>query len=51
VPFTFGLLGDLTITHVFNGWYFAGRPTPDELRVASREITARTVSDLDFRGD
>ena len=51
VPFTFGLLPDLTITHIWNGWYFVGRPTPEELRLAAREITDRVVLDLDFRGD
>jgi len=51
VPFTFALLPDLTISHIFNGWYFVGRPTPEELRQAAREITDRVVPDLDFRGD
>ena len=51
VPFTFGLLSDLTIRHLFNGWYFVGRPTPDELRRAARDMTAATETDLDFRGD
>ena len=51
VPFTFVLLPDLTIHGIFNGWYFAGRPTPEELRIASREITDIVRDDLDFRGD
>ncbi len=51
VPFTFGLLPDLTISHIFNGWYFAGRPTPEELRGAAREMTERLAADFDFRGD
>ncbi len=51
VPFTFALTADLTITNIWNGWYFVGRPTPDELRLASRALTDRTVADLDFRGD
>ncbi len=51
VPFTFALLPGLTISHIWNGWYFVGRPTPEELRQAAREITGRVVSDLDFRGD
>jgi hypothetical protein len=50
VPFTFALLPDLTITHIWNGWYFVGRPTPEQLRGAAREITGRVVTDLDFRG-
>ena len=51
VPFTFALLPDLTIHRIFNGWYFVGRPTPDELRTTIREMTARTVKDIDFRGE
>ncbi len=51
VPFSFALLPDLTIHRVFNGWYFVGRPTPEELRLAIREMMDRVVPDLDFRGD
>ena len=50
VPFTFALLPDLTIHEIWNGWYFVGRPTPEELRQASRAITDIVQSDLDFRG-
>ncbi len=51
VPFTFALLGDLTIHKIFNGWYFVGRPTPEELRQTIRELTDRSVPDLDFPGE
>ncbi len=51
VPFTFALLPDLTIHRIFNGWYFVGRPTPEELRLTAREITDIVRDDLDFRGD
>lgn len=51
VPFTFGLLPDLTIERIFNGWYFVGRPTPEELRQTARHLMARSVKDLDFRGE
>ena len=51
VPFTFALLPDLTIHRIWNGWYFVGRPTPDELRVASREMNVIVNEDADFRGD
>ena len=51
VPFTFALLPDLTVSHIWNGWYFVGRPTPEELRLAAREITDQVRPDLDFRGD
>ena len=51
VPYTFALLPDLTIHRIFNGWYFVGRPTPDELRMVIREMMARTVRDIDFPGE
>jgi peroxiredoxin len=51
VPFTFALLPDLTIHKIFNGWYFVGRPTPEELRITARELIGRTVADADFRGN
>jgi peroxiredoxin len=51
VPYTFALLPDLTIHRIFNGWYFVGRPTPDELRLSIREMVGKTVEDADFRGE
>ena len=51
VPFTFALLPSLTIHRIFNGWYFVGRPTPDELRITIREMMGRSVEDADFRGE
>ena len=51
VPLTFTLLPDLTIRHIFNGWYFVGRPTQEEMRRAARELTDEVVADLDFLGD
>lgn len=51
VPFTFALLPDLEIHRIFNGWYFVGRPTPEELRTTIRELMRRSVPDADFRGD
>jgi len=51
VPFTFALLPDLTIHRIFNGWYFVGRPTPEELRQTARELTGASVKDADFRGE
>ncbi len=50
-PFTFALLPDLTIQRIFNGWYFVGRPTPEELRQSLRELVLKTVPDADFRGE
>ena len=51
VPFTFALLPDLTIHRIFNGWYFVGRPTPEELRLCIREMIGESVPDADFRGE
>jgi hypothetical protein len=51
VPMTFALLPDARIHRIFNGWYFVGRPTPEELRHTIREMVDRSVPDLDFQGD
>ena len=51
VPFTFALLPDLTIHQIFNGWYFVGRPTPEELRITLRELMTKTKKDIDFQGE
>ncbi len=51
VPFTFGLLPDLTIQRIFNGWYFVGRPTQEELRLTARDLIGASVADADFRGE
>ena len=37
-PFTFVLYPDLTIHKIYNGWFFVGRPTIDELRQDLRTI-------------
>jgi cold shock CspA family protein/peroxiredoxin len=37
-PYTFVLRPDLTIHRVYNGWFFVGRPTLEELRGDLREI-------------
>lgn len=51
VPFTFALLPDLSIHRSFNGWYFVGRPTPEELRLCLRELVQKVAPDADFRGE
>ena len=51
VPFTFALLPDLVIDRLWNGWYFVGRPTPEELRLAVRQLISKSVEDFDFRGE
>ena len=37
-PFTFVLFPDLTIHRIYDGWFFVGRPTLEELRHDLREI-------------
>lgn len=37
-PYTFVLRPDLTIHKIYNGWFFIGRPTLEELRLNLREI-------------
>ena len=37
-PFTFVLRPDLTIHRIYDGWFFVGRPTLEELRQDLREI-------------
>lgn len=51
VPFTFALLPDLRIHRIFNGWYFVGRPTPEELRITIREMVDKGAADFKFLGD
>ena len=51
VPFTFALLPDLKIHRIYNGWYMVGRPTPEELRQAAREMTALVREDYSFTGE
>ena len=51
VPYTFALLPGLIVHRIFNGWYMVGRPTPEELRLAARELIAATVDDFDFSGE
>jgi cold shock CspA family protein/peroxiredoxin len=45
-PYTFVLRPDLTIHRVYNGWFFVGRPTVEELRHDLREIMKTR---LDYR--
>ena len=38
LPYTFVLKPDLTVHRVYNGWYFVGRPTVEELRKDLRAV-------------
>jgi cold shock CspA family protein/peroxiredoxin len=46
-PYTFVLRPDLRIFKIYNGWYFAGRPTNEELRHDLRAIM-ETRSDYSY---
>ena len=45
VPAVFTLFGDLTIHRAYDGYWFWGRPTTEELRRDMREISAATRAD------
>ncbi len=40
LPYTFSLLPDRTIHRIYNGWWFVGRPTLEELRQDMRAMIA-----------
>lgn len=41
IPYTFMLDHDRTIYKIYNGWWYLGRPTPEEIRMALRELMSR----------
>jgi peroxiredoxin len=41
IPYTFSLAPDLTIHRIYNGWWYLGRPTVDELRADLRALMER----------
>jgi peroxiredoxin len=47
LPYAFVLQEDRTITQVFNGYWYWGRPTLEDLRQALRELFSRTRDDWD----
>jgi len=49
LPYTFSLLPDLTIHRIYNGWWFVGRPTLEELRQDMRAMMERCRSDYLYR--
>ena len=49
VPYTFSLFPDLTIHRIYNGWWFVGRPTLEELRQDMRAIMERCRADYVYR--
>jgi cold shock CspA family protein/peroxiredoxin len=46
-PYTFVLRADLTVAKIYNGWWYVGRPTIEELRQDLRAIMA-TRADYDY---
>lgn len=48
VPYTFSLQPDLTIHRIYNGWWFVGRPTLEELRQDLRAIMQKCRSDYEY---
>ncbi|MBI2681825.1 MAG: redoxin domain-containing protein [Acidobacteriales bacterium] len=41
IPYTFVLDRDRTIFKIYNGWWYVGRPTVEELRMDLRALLAR----------
>ena len=48
VPYTFSLLPDLVIHRIYNGWWFVGRPTLEELRQDLRAMMQACRSDYSY---
>jgi len=51
LPYSFVLQPDRSIAAVFNGYWYWGRPTMEELRRSLREIFRRTRPDWDAQAD
>ena len=49
VPYTFSLAPDLTIHRVYNGWWYVGRPTLEELRQDFRALMQASREDYVYR--
>ena len=49
LPYTFSLYPDLTIHRIYDGWWFVGRPTLEELRQDLRAIMERCRPDYRYR--
>jgi hypothetical protein len=41
IPYTFVLNGDSTIFKIYNGWWFLGRPTVEEIRMDLRALMSK----------
>ena len=49
LPYTFSLLPDLTIHRIYDGWWFVGRPTLEELRQDYRAMMERCRPDYRYQ--
>jgi peroxiredoxin len=49
VPYTFSLAPDLGIHRVYNGWWYVGRPTLEELRQDFRALMQAARDDYEYR--
>jgi len=49
VPYTFSLLPDLAIHRIYNGWWFVGRPTNEEVRQDLRAMMEHCRPDYEYR--
>ena len=47
MPHTFSLMPDLTIHNLYNGYWYLGRPTLDELRADLRAMMRKIRPDFD----
>lgn len=50
LPFTFSLAPDLTIHTMYDGWWFVGRPTLEELRQDLRALMQASRDDYHYPG-
>jgi peroxiredoxin len=50
LPYTFSLAPDLTIHSIYDGWWFVGRPTLEELRQDLRALMKACRPDYHYQG-
>ena len=50
LPYTFSLAPDLTIHAIYDGWWFVGRPTMEELRQDLRALMQACRPDYHYKG-
>jgi peroxiredoxin len=50
LPYSFSLAPDLTIHTIYNGWWFVGRPTLEELRQDMRALMQACRPDYQYDG-